>query len=182
MDKPFLAAELVDLDCDGRKDWRRRLDLTASPDTVVLRAAGPDGKPGITERIYSQLQNIDQMPVTGSVLTHSLRSLVPDSASAASAWSTGDKTLDGASGVRPNETDCHLRANFGPDGLQWAADNPRIETLSELLKRTRGYRTGVVTTAYVADATPASISKIRFSVAPLRCECRRQRGLAYSHV
>lgn len=199
----FSAAEPVDLDCDGTKDWRRRLNLTGFPSTVMLRAesgraaserkieviplpadstqkniilfvgdgtgwayrdaarivaksaTGPDGKPGITEGFYRQLQNLDQMPVTGSVLTHSLRSLVPDSASTASAWSTGNKTLDGASGVWPDGTDCHLRANFGPDGLHWAADNPRIETLWELLKRTRGYRTGVVTTAYVADATPA---------------------------
>ena len=166
----FSVAELVDLDRAGRKDWRRRLDLTVFPDTVVLRAAsgtavaqrrievilfpadskpmnillfvgdgtgwayraaGADGKTGITDRIYSQLQNLDQMPVTGSARTHSLRSLVPDSAFTASAWSTGNKTLDGASGVWPDETDCHLRANFGPDGLQWAADNPRIETLSK---------------------------------------------------
>lgn len=39
--------------------------------------------------------------------------------------------------------------------MHWAADNPRIKMLWELLKRTRGYRTGVVTKAYVADATPA---------------------------
>ena len=182
----FSAAEPVDLDCDGTKDWRRRLNLTGFPSTVMLRAesgraaserkieviplpadstqkniilfvgdgtgwayrdaarivaksaTGPDGKPGITEGFYRQLQNLDQMPVTGSVLTHSLRSLVPDSASTASAWSTGNKTLDGASGVWPDGTDCHLRANFGPDGMHWAADNPRIETLWELLKRTRG--------------------------------------------
>jgi alkaline phosphatase len=199
----FSAPEPVDLDCDGAKDWRMRLDLTSFTGNVVLRAesgtvaserrievlplpadakqkniilfvgdgtgwayrdaarvvaksaAGPDGKPGITEGFYRQLQNLDQMPVTGSVLTHSLRSLVPDSASTASGWSTGNKTIDGASGVWPDGTDCHLRANFGVDGMRWAADNPRIETLWELLKRTRGYRTGVVTTAYVADATPA---------------------------
>ena len=35
-----------------------------------------------------------------------------------------------------------------------------------MLKRTSEYRTGVVTMAYVADATPASISKIRFSAVP----------------
>lgn len=123
----FSVAELVDLDRAGRKDWRRRLDLTVFPDTVVLRAAsgtaiaqrrievilfpadskpmnillfvgdgtgwayraaGADGKTGITDRIYSQLQNLDQMPVTGSARTHSLRSLVPDSAFTASAGAT----------------------------------------------------------------------------------------------
>ena len=122
---------------------------------VAKSVPGPDGKPGLAEGFYRQLQNLDQMPVTGSVLTHSLRSLVPDSSSTASAWSTGNKTVDGASGVWPDGTDCHLAATFGPEGMPWAADNPRIETLWELLKRTRGYRTGVVTTAYVADATSA---------------------------
>ncbi|MBV8879155.1 MAG: alkaline phosphatase, partial [Planctomycetaceae bacterium] len=38
---------------------------------------------------------------------------------------------------------------------QYALDNPRIETLWEYLKRLHHYRTGIVTTADVTDATPA---------------------------
>lgn len=39
--------------------------------------------------------------------------------------------------------------------LAAALDNPRVETLWEYLKRKYNYRTGIVTTAYVTDATPA---------------------------
>ena len=34
-------------------------------------------------------------------------------------------------------------------------DNPRVETLWEYLKRNYGYRTGIVSTAAITDATPA---------------------------
>ena len=37
----------------------------------------------------------------------------------------------------------------------FALDNPRVETLWEYLKRRYGYKTGIVTTADVTDATPA---------------------------
>ena len=34
-------------------------------------------------------------------------------------------------------------------------DNPRVENLWQYLKRTQGYRTGIVSTAAITDATPA---------------------------
>jgi alkaline phosphatase len=37
-------------------------------------------------------------------------------------------------------------------------DNPRIETLWEFMKRTQGWKTGVVTDAFVTDATPAAVA------------------------
>jgi alkaline phosphatase/glycerophosphoryl diester phosphodiesterase len=121
---------------------------------VAKSVPSADGRPGLREGFFDQLQNMDKMPVTGSVMTYSLRSLVPDSASTASAWSTGNKTTDGTLSVWPDGTDCHAK---GPadDVLKWASDNPRIETMWEYLKRLHGYRTGVVTTSYVADATSA---------------------------
>ena len=42
-----------------------------------------------------------------------------------------------------------------PRILQYITDNPRIETLWQYLKRRFQYRTGIVTTADVTDATPA---------------------------
>ncbi len=38
---------------------------------------------------------------------------------------------------------------------QFALDNPRVETLWEYLKRRYGYKTGIVSTADITDATPA---------------------------
>ena len=35
------------------------------------------------------------------------------------------------------------------------ADNPRVENLWQYLKRKHGYRTGIVSTAAITDATPA---------------------------
>ena len=39
---------------------------------------------------------------------------------------------------------------------QFALNNPRVETLWEYLKRLYGYKTGIVTTSEVTDATPAA--------------------------
>src|SRR5712692_6704342 len=107
------------------------------------------------EGFFDELLHMDHLPVTGMVMTYALDRVVPDSANTASAWSTGNKTIDGALGVFPDNTD----SRFGPAAVQatkqFALDNPRVETLWEYLKRRYGYKTGIVTTADVTDATPA---------------------------
>ncbi len=107
------------------------------------------------EGFFDELLQMDQLPVTGMVMTYALDRVVPDSANTASAWSTGNKTIDGALGVFPDNTD----SRFDPAAVQatkhFALDNPRVETLWEYLKRRYGYKTGIVTTADVTDATPA---------------------------
>lgn len=109
------------------------------------------------EGFFDQLQNMDTMPASGMVMTYALDRVVPDSANTASAWTTGNKTVDGTLGVFPDNND--FRFSSSAANLQatkgYALDNPRVETLWEYLKRLYGYKTGVVSTADITDATPA---------------------------
>ncbi|GAB3443097.1 alkaline phosphatase [Streptomonospora sediminis] len=86
---------------------------------------------------------MDGLPFTGSATTYSVRAgdprtavYVTDSAAAATAWSTGTKTSNGAIGV-----DAYGRAR---------------PTLAELA-RDGGLRTGIVTTEELSDPTPAAM-------------------------
>jgi alkaline phosphatase len=106
------------------------------------------------EGFFDEMLNMD-LPVSGMVLTHAMDRVTPDSANTASAWATGNKTIDGALGVFPDNNDFKFKATDYLNTRQYALDNPRIETLWEYLKRRHGYSTGIVTTADVTDATPA---------------------------
>ncbi|MCA1585343.1 MAG: alkaline phosphatase [Acidobacteria bacterium] len=88
---------------------------------------------------------MDTLDVTGMVMTGSLNSIITDSSPGMAAYSTGQKNNNNQEGVFPDNT-----AN--------AFDNPRIEYLGELLRRTRGsgFNVGIVTTADVTDSTPAA--------------------------
>ncbi len=70
----------------------------------------------------------------GTVRTHSLTSVVTDSAAATSAWATGRKIVNGALSQYP--------------------DGTRLATILELA-RDRGLATGLVTTTRMTHATPA---------------------------
>ncbi len=124
----------VNVFVEGGTGWAFRDTAGIVPKSTT----GPDGDPGFTEGVYRQFPTLDQMPATGSGLTHSLRPLVPASSSTVSAWSSGSKTPDSA--VWPIRCDSHLRTNFGPHGLERAADKPWIESLAQLLKRIPGIR------------------------------------------
>ncbi len=83
---------------------------------------------------------IDALPHQGRITVHSLTrtgepDYVADSAATATAWSTGQKTYDGAIGVD--------------------ADEQPHATLLELAKK-KGLKTGNVSTAKIQDATPAA--------------------------
>jgi alkaline phosphatase len=114
------------------------------------------GVPGLREGFFDNVLEMDKMPVTGTVMTHSLDRVVPDSANTASAWTTGNKAHTNGMGVFPDGTDCRWRTG-GANATTLASilDNPRVETLWEYLKRKYNYRTGIVSTADIADATPA---------------------------
>ena len=88
---------------------------------------------------------MDTLDVTGMAMTPSLNSAITDSSPGMAAYSTGHKNSNNQSGVFPDNTD-------------EAFDNPRIEYIGELLKRTRGrgFNVGIVTTADVTDSTPAA--------------------------
>ncbi len=107
------------------------------------------------EGFFDQLQNMDTMPVSGMVMTYAEDRVVPDSANTATAWASGNKTIDGALNVQPDNDDFKFDSTNIQATKPFALDNPRIETLWEYLKRLYGYKTGIVTTADVTDATPA---------------------------
>ncbi|HEX7086839.1 MAG TPA: alkaline phosphatase [Vicinamibacterales bacterium] len=88
---------------------------------------------------------MDTMEATGQVMTSSLNAIVTDSAPGMASYSTGNKAANNMEGVYPDNT---------PDPF----DNPRVEYIGPLLRRTRGpgFAVGIVTTADVTDATPAA--------------------------
>lgn len=116
-----------------------------------------NGKNAFREGFFDQLLEMDKMPVTGMSMTYGTDSIVPDSANTGTAWATGNKSFLNAVNTFADGNDCRWRFN----GLQNAStigfitDNPRVENLWQYLKRRYQYRTGIVTTAAVTDATPA---------------------------
>ncbi|HWO01826.1 MAG TPA: alkaline phosphatase, partial [Blastocatellia bacterium] len=126
---------------------------TAYRDAGRIVAKSTDNR--FRQGFFDDLQDMDQMPVTGMVMTYALDRIVPDSANTATAWCTGNKTIDGALGVFPDNDDFRFSPGNIQATKQFALNNPRIETLWEYLKRLYGYKTGIVTTADVTDATPA---------------------------
>jgi alkaline phosphatase len=121
----------------------------------AARIVAKSTKNRFREGFFDEMLNMDLLPVSGMVLTHAMDRVTPDSANTASAWATGNKTIDGALGVFPDNNDFKFKATDYLNTKQYALDNPRIETLWEYLKRRHGYSTGIVTTADVTDATPA---------------------------
>ena len=88
---------------------------------------------------------MDTLPSTALLNIASLNSIVTDSAPGAACYSVGNKSNNNQEGVFPDDT-----AN------KW--DNPRVEHLGNYLARTQGKALGIVTTADVEDATPASFA------------------------
>ncbi|MFB9234913.1 alkaline phosphatase [Plantactinospora siamensis] len=81
--------------------------------------------------------NMDKLPVSGQLITtpHDPKSPITDSAAAATAWATGEKTYNGAISVD--------------------VDHNPLPTLGQQAKA-NGKATGLVTTAQVTDASPAA--------------------------
>lgn len=100
---------------------------------------------GVSQGRSDNFLAMDEMPVVGSVITHSLNSIVTDSSPGAACYSTGNKSNNNQHGVFPDDT----TENF---------DNPRVELIGEFLHRTEGRTLGIVTTSDVFDATPASFA------------------------
>ena len=127
---------------------------TAYRDAGRIVAKSTDNR--FREGFFDEVQEMDSMPVSGMVMTYAQDRVVPDSANTATAWASGSKTVDGTLNVFPDNND--FKVNTSAATLQatkkYALDNPRVETLWQYLKRLHGYKTGIVTTADVTDATP----------------------------
>ena len=125
---------------------------------LVARAiVDSNGKNSFREGYFDDLLEMDKMPVSGMSMTYGTDSIVPDSANTGSAWATGNKSYLNAVNSLGDGTDCKWRFNGQQNAstLQFIQDNPRVENLWQYLKRRFGYKTGIVTTAAVTDATPA---------------------------
>jgi alkaline phosphatase len=116
-----------------------------------------NGKNSLREGFFDNLLEMDKMPISGMSMTYGSDSVVPDSANTGSSWATGNKTFLASVNSLADGTDCKWRFNGQTNAttLQYMLDNPRVENLWQYLKRRFGYRTGIVTTADVTDATPA---------------------------
>jgi alkaline phosphatase len=99
---------------------------------------------GITEGRYRGTLAMDDMPHMALLGTAGVDSIITDSANSASAYTTGHKSSVNALGVYADRT---------PDTL----DDPKVETLTSLVKRTTKLAVGVVTNTEVEDATPAAM-------------------------
>lgn len=126
---------------------------TAYRDASRIVAQSTAGR--FREGWFDDLQQMDKMPVTGMSMTYSLENIVPDSANTASAWASGNKTINGSVNVFPDNNDFRYNSSNQQATKQYVLDNPRVETLWQYLKRRFGYKTGIVTTSDVTDATPA---------------------------
>ncbi|QDM25190.1 alkaline phosphatase [Tardiphaga sp. vice304] len=87
---------------------------------------------------------IDDMPYMAFVATAGSDSIITDSANAASAYATGHKTAVNAMGVYADRTSNPF-------------DDPRVETITSLIRRQRDMAIGIVTNTEIEDATPAAM-------------------------
>lgn len=99
---------------------------------------------GQTNGKFNDWLAMEKLEHNGLITTSGYDSLVTDSANSASAYATGHKSVVNAMGVYEDST----KDPF---------DDPKVENLSEILKRTKGMSIGIVTTAESTDATPAAM-------------------------
>lgn len=136
--------EVVALERDGRPAKNIIILLGDGMGATHRTAARIIGR-GYAQGKAKGLLAMDSFPYTGMVMTSSLDAIVTDSSPGMSNYVTGNKSANNQEGVWPDDT-------------ADAFDNPRIEYLSEYLHRTQGKALGIVTTADVFDATPASMA------------------------
>ena len=87
---------------------------------------------------------IDDMPHMALVATAGSDSIITNSANSVSAYATGHKSAVNAMGVYADRT---------ADPF----DDPKVETITSLVKRRLGMAVGVVTNTEIEDATPAAM-------------------------
>jgi alkaline phosphatase len=88
---------------------------------------------------------MDKFPVLGHQMTHSLDSFITDSANSATALYSGHKSTVNALGVYA-------------DSSKDPADDPKVESIAEIFQRIVKGGVGIVSTAFIADATPAALT------------------------
>lgn len=112
--------------------------------TIANRTTARVLSKGIQEGKYQGRLAFDDMPSTAMIGTSGSDSLITDSANSMSAYTTGHKTAVNAMGVYVS------RAN---DNLS----HPKVETITELIKRNTKMAVGIVSDAELQDATPGAM-------------------------
>src|SRR5215472_9151559 len=112
--------------------------------SIAHRTAARILSKGLVEGRYGGELAIDDMPHMALVSTSGTDSVVTDSANSMSAYTTGHKSCVNAMGVY-----CARNKN--------TLEHPRVETISEIVKRLRGLSVGAVTNTEIEDATPAGM-------------------------
>ena len=112
--------------------------------SVAHRTAARILSKGLVQGRYGGELAIDDMPHMALVSTSGTDFVVTNSANSASAYTTGHKSCVNALGVYCSRSKSNL-------------NHPRVETISEIVKRTRGMSVGVVTNTEIEDATPAAM-------------------------
>jgi alkaline phosphatase len=112
--------------------------------TNMITAARLIGHKTINGKYQSKMQ-MDKFPVLGHQMTHSIDSFITDSANSATALYTGHKSTVNCLGVYA-------------DSSKDPFDDPKVETIAELFHRLTGGSVGIVSTAFIADATPAALT------------------------
>jgi alkaline phosphatase len=112
--------------------------------TMANRTAARMLSKGIKEGKYFGHLSFDDMPNMAFVGTSGVDSIITDSANAMSAFTTGHKSSVNALGVYVSRAKSNT-------------DHPKVETLTEVVKRKTKMAVGIVTDAEVEDATPAGM-------------------------
>jgi len=124
---------------DANRDQPRNFEknTTKVPKNIILLIGDGMGLTQITAGMYANGNklNLERLPVTGLMKTHSSSHLITDSAAGATAFSCGCKTYNGAIGVTKDKKNC--------------------ETILEQAEK-NGLATGLVATSSITHATPAS--------------------------
>jgi len=110
---------------------------------VAHRTAARLVRYGVTAGQPNGWLAMDTFPGTGLVTTHSLNSIITDSAPGMACYATGSHAYNGQEGVYPAQVTNPFLA-------------PRVEYLAEYLHRLKGTSLGIVSTADLEDATPAA--------------------------
>lgn len=118
--------------------------LLADGLSVGHRTAARILSKGVTNGMYNAPLAMDDMPHMALLGTSSVDTIAADSANTASAYMTGHKSSVNALGVYADRT-------------QASQDDPKQETIAELLRRKTNKAIGVVSDAEIEDATPASV-------------------------
>ena len=112
--------------------------------TIANRTTARVLSKGISEGKYQGRLAFDDMPSTAMIGTSGSDSLITDSANSMSAYTTGHKTAVNAMGVYVSRATDNL-------------SHPKVETISELIKRNTKMSVGIVSDAELQDATPAAV-------------------------